>query len=144
LDEYALALLVRSRELSGAQAATGEDFEFVLPQSRGLVRCLGAEAPAELRPLLRGVERRLPDVARLSAAQLEVELERTRLTMRKRALLERKAQLALLIRDTTDDGEHLELARTMSELAQAIEAIERQLQGSQPGSLPEREQVGLR
>jgi hypothetical protein len=134
LDEYALALLLRARHISGKDADA--NFDFALPQSKALADCLDGDVPEELLAYRErvGLNR---DVARLSEDQVGLELELTRLRMRKRSLVEQKRSLTTLMADA-DESERRGVLTLLSEVARDIQAIDEQL-------LPaERERVGAR
>ena len=146
LDEYALALLIRSRE-SGVSTPSGSlsiaaDDEFALPESRALARALPdgvgvapnerlrASVPPALLPYLERVERYLTDVGRLADEQVASELHRVRLEMRKRALLTRQRHARTVMRDAADAEERVRWAQELSDVAHALDSIEQQLQES--------------
>jgi DNA primase len=135
LDEYALALLMRARQHS--KVTTDASFDFALPQSRALAECLGGTVPDELAAYVERVRRRLEDIDRLSDDQVSHELELTRLRMRRRALLERKRSLTMLMVDA-DESERRSVMTMLSEVARDIQSIDEQLLPS------ERERVGAR
>jgi hypothetical protein len=88
LDEYALALLMRARQVFGPIEVPA--FDFALSQSRALAERLGREVPEELQPYAQRVQRSLGPIERFTEAQLRQELELTRLRMEKRSLPERE------------------------------------------------------
>jgi DNA primase len=131
LDDYLLALLTRVRDSDSL--AIPEDVEFILSESRAIYAALGGPVPAELEPFARQAERKLAIVERLSPQQLQMELERTRLQIKRRLLLREKEEIATLVRES--DG-HM-WAGKLDDLAHAIYEIDRQLS-------PERESAGSR
>ena len=135
LDEYALALLMRAQQHSNV--TTDASFDFALPQSKALAECLGGTVPDELAAYVGRVRRRLEDIDRLSDDQVTHELELTRLRMRRRALLERKRSLTMLMVDA-DESERRGVMTMLSEVARDIQSIDEQLLPS------ERERVGAR
>ena len=133
LDEYALALLLRSRELHGNGPPPGE-FEFALPQSRAVLREFDSRVSPELEPVLALVDRHRPVVERLSPEELHSELEATRLRLRKQSLVHRKAQIVQLVREVADERDRHTLEHLLSELAQQINAVEQQLDSGRGGT----------
>jgi DNA primase len=135
LDEYALALLMRARHISGAPAEV--EFDFALPHSKALLENLEGEVPEDLQPYLERIRRGHTDIERLSQDQLILELEQTRLRMRKRSLLERKRSLTALMSES-DESERRAMGAQLGEVARDIQSIDEQLLPS------ERERVGAR
>lgn len=133
-DDYLLALLTRARQLSIAPSSPNE-LQFVRSESRAVYQGLihGGELPPELEPFARQAARKLADAERLSPQELERELERTRLHIRKRLLLREKEEITALAREADVHG----WTDKLIEIARAINDIDQQL-------LPERESAGSR
>ncbi len=151
VDQYALALLLRVRR-DGVQetgaAALPRAEEFALAQSRALFRVLAAHPEArdaeDLRaqlsdPLLAHldrVERFRPDVDRLAPRDALQELERVALRMHVRALLARKGQIHVLLREADAQGEQQRWEQQLSELARELSATEERLAETERQAAP--------
>jgi DNA primase len=131
LDDYLLALVTRARDANALVIPS--DLEFIRSESRAVYQALGGPLPPELEPFARHAHRKLADVERLSPQQLETELERTRLQIRKRLLLREKAEIATLAREVDLYG----WSAKLDELRRSIGEIDQQLS-------PERESAGSR
>src|SRR5579864_1525106 len=129
-DDYLLALLTRARQ-SSTPIPSPKDVEFVRSESRAVYQGLGGPLPPELEPFARQAARKLGDVERLSPQELERELERTRLHIRKRLLLREKEEITALAREADVHG----WTDKLIEIARAINDVDQQL-------LPERESAG--
>lgn len=123
-DEYALALIRRMREL-GAPFTT--DMDFALSESRALARALevDAEVPPDLLPYLERVERDRPLVEGFSADEATVELQRVRLRLRRRALVEQQRHLRALIADARASGDPAEERQYASAMLQVSQDLQR-------------------
>jgi hypothetical protein len=130
LDVHLLALLRRLRDSGGPLP---ERVEFLLPESRAMLRSLGGPLPPELEPHWQLVERKRSDVERLSPRDFDRALERTQLEIRKRLLVREQEEIRALARD----GDVYGWASKLDGLAHAIHAIDQQL-------VPEREGAGSR
>jgi DNA primase len=132
-DDYLLALLLRLREVPDIVSAPTGDFEFMLSETRALHEALGGETPAGLEPYAERARRRLADVERLSTPDLLKDIAQTRLRIKKRRLERKIKEISSL----GDDAEVRGLMSQLSQLAQAIGAIDQELS-------PERESAGTR
>ena len=131
-DDYLLALLMRLRHT--AHALPGPDeLQFMRSESRAVYQGLGGTLPPELEPFARPAARKLADVERLSPQELERELERTRLQIRKRLLLRQKEEITALAREADVHG----WTSKLIDIARAIDEVDQQLS-------PERESAGSR
>jgi DNA primase len=130
-DDYLLALLMQLQQSS--TAAPPDGVEFVLSESRAVYQSLGGPLPPELEPYGRQAQRKLADVQRLSPKELDKELERTRLHIRRRILLREKEEITALAREADVRG----WTGKLIEIARAIYEVDQQLS-------PERESAGSR
>jgi DNA primase len=123
-DEYALALIRRLREL---KAPFETDMDFALPESRALVRALELEAeiPPDLQPYFERIEQGRPLVENFSADQARAELERVRLRLRRRALIQQQDHLRQLIKEASGQpAEERHYASAMIGLSQDLHRID--------------------
>ncbi|MBV9596445.1 MAG: DNA primase [Chloroflexi bacterium] len=130
-DAYLLALLTRLRQAPDL-APEPHEVEFIQTESRAVYHALGGPVPPELQAYARPVVRQLELVERLSAQEFQRELERTRLTIRKRLLIREQEELSALARDSGIDA-----SGRLFDLSCAIHQIDQQL-------VPERESAGIR
>jgi DNA primase len=130
-DAYLLALLTRLHHVP-ALAPAPNDVEFIQSDSRAVYHALGGPLPPELQHYGRHIDRQLELVERLSPQEFPRELERTRLEIKKLLLRREQEEISALARDSGMD-----VRGKLSELASAIDAIDRQL-------VPERESAGIR
>ncbi len=145
LDAYALALLrrLRARGASPEARSGGEPLradELALPQSRALYQTLvSADATVDpdaeldrladpLREHLARVDRFAADVGRLDDAEIEEELERTAMRIKRSALLSQRAQIHLLLRDAQSQEEQAEWAQQLSRITHDLSETEERLQ----------------
>ena len=131
-DDYLLAVLIQLRR-SGHALPPVDELEFIRSESRAVYQSLGGTVPPELEPFARPAARKLADVERLSPQELDRELERTRLHIRKRLLLREKEEITALAREADVNG----WTGKLIEIARAINEIDHQLS-------PERESAGSR
>ena len=131
-DEYLLALLMRLHQSEASTTPLATDVEFVQSESRVVYQSLGGPLPPELEALGRQAERQLPLVQRLSAQDLEKEIERTRLSIRRRLLVREQEEIRALGRDGVNT-----MSGRLSDLSRAIHEIDQQL-------VPQRESAGSR
>jgi len=132
LDDYLLALLTRQRHTGPGSAPTVP--EFLLSESRALHRALqDGRTPPELEPYARRLERKLPDVERLSTQEFQIDLDRTQLRIKQELVRRQIADINAL----GDDAEVRRLVGELEHLAHTIHQIDQQLS-------PERESAGRR
>jgi DNA primase len=132
-DEYALALVKHSRRVLGTQMLFDEA-DFALPQSRALQRALSAGLAefGELDPYMLRVDACAPDLERFSPDQFEAEVRRVRLSLRERALLGRRAQVQLLMKEAATPEEQREWGATLIQLAHELHDLDQQLRHTRP------------
>ena len=121
---------MRLRESQRAPAPS--EVEFIHSESRAVYQSLGGPLPPELEMVGRQAELQLPLVQRLSAQELEKELETTRLSIRRRLLVRQQEEIHALGRDGVDT-----MSGRLSDLSRAIHEIDQQL-------VPQRESAGSR
>jgi DNA primase len=121
-DDYLLAVLMRLRHTAQALPAPDE-LQFMRSESRAVYQSLGGTLPPELEPFAQPAARKLAEVERLSPQELDRELERTRLHIRKRLLLRQKEEITALAREADVNGwtsKLIEIARAIDEIDQRL------------------------
>jgi DNA primase len=131
-DDHLLSLLMRMRQLS-MPTPTPTEVEFIRPESRAVFQSLGGPIPPELDPFARQAARKLADAERLSPQELEKELERTRLRIRRELLLREKQEITAMAREADVHG----WTGKLIEVVRALDDVDQQL-------VPERESAGSR
>ncbi|MBV9899215.1 MAG: DNA primase [Chloroflexi bacterium] len=131
-DDHLLSLLMRMRQLSMPTPSPTE-VEFIRPESRAVFQSLGGSLPSELEPFARQAARKLADAERLSPRELEKELERTRLQIKRKLLLREHGEVQPLVRAPGGEA----WAQRLSDLSRAINEVDQRLSG-------ERESAGSR
>jgi DNA primase len=131
-DVYLLALLMRLGEAQHLAQAP-EEVEFVNPEVRATYQALGTDLPPELEPIARAAERKLELVRRLSPAELQRELERTRLEIKANLLNRQRLEIS----SSRDDKE-------VHRLIDELEVVRRAMDEVDQRRTLERESAGTR
>jgi DNA primase len=144
LDEYALALLLHlRRQATAAEGSAVESWQpteadFVLPQSRALLKMVLTQAdatlavPPALEPSLRRVEAHLPVIEQSSRRQLERAVDEVQLQLQQRMLLTRRRQAQHVLREAASDQERSALLEELDliGLPHALQDVDDRLEQS--------------
>ena len=122
-DEYALALVLRLRQLNAPTDTAA--LHLRLEEHRALLRAIqaGAPLPPELEPYLERVQARLPALEGFSVSKVEAELKLKQLELEQRALASQQRELTLLLRDASE-GEAADLLASLDAIRRRMGEID--------------------
>jgi DNA primase len=133
-DEYALALLLRLRQVNVAVDTANMDMLLLLDENRALLRALEAGEPPgpELQPYLDRAEAMLPQLEGFGVERLNAILEETRLWLEERALERRRAELKAAM-SGMPEAEQIDLLPRLQEIARRLGEIDERQRSLQLG-----------
>jgi DNA primase len=133
-DEYALALLLRLRQLDVAVDTANMHTLLLLDENRALLRALEAGEPPgpELQPYMQRAEAMLPQLEGFAVEKLTTLLEEMRLWLEERALERRRAELKAAMAGMPEP-EQIDLLPRLQEIARRLGEIDERQRSLQLG-----------
>jgi DNA primase len=133
-DEYALALLLRLRQLDVAVDTANMHTLLLLDENRALLRALEAGEPPgpELQPHMQRAEAMLPQLEGFAVEKLTTLLEEMRLWLEERALERRRAELKAAMAGMPEP-EQIDLLPRLQEIARRLGEIDERQRSLQLG-----------